>query len=185
MSIGKDKVRYEQVPEYQEDLLGLPYPVTLRGGVVRKVDTETGETLGYAIADLDGLVAAVAMIRALHNVKLSGDEIRFIRKAADMSAKSLANEIYVDPSTFSRWENGSQTMNEHIERLFRLYICDTLAKRAPAIDYESKEIATMKILNAWEGGQYPLIDVCRIKFKNSATRISSPEWDREHAVAYA
>ncbi len=184
MSVGKDKVRYVQVREYQEELLGLPYPVTLRGGVVREVDAATGETLGYAITDLDGLVAAVAMIRALHDVKLSGDEIRFMRKAVDMSAKSLANKIDVDPSTFSRWENGIQTMNEHIERIFRLYICDTLAERAPAIDYVSREIATMKIVKAWESGHYPVIDVCRVKLKNSATRISSPEWDREPAAAY-
>lgn len=171
------------VPEHREDLLGLPYPVLIKNAVIEKVDGATGEVLARAIPDLDGLVASVAMIRALTPVKLSGEEIRFLRKAIGATAREVADTINVDPATFSRWETGAQGIGEYVERLLRHHISETLAPRAPAVDFDPSRITTMRILPAWPEGSVPPIEVTRVVYKDGVTRAKSIEWDAEVRMA--
>ena len=174
--------RREIMPEYREELLGLPYPVILKNGVIRKFDA-AGETLGHTIPNLEGMVAAVAIVRARMPIKLLPEEIRFMRKAVDMRAKAFAGAIGVDPATYSRWENGSQAIGEHVERILRIFVCGTLAARAPAIDYDPREIAMMKVLNAWPEGQTPKIELTMIMFKDAITRKKASAWDIDSIAA--
>ena len=177
------KILREIVPEYKEELLGLPYAVILRNAVVCKKDAETGELLGCAVPDLDGLAAAVAMMRALCPVKLSPEEIRFIRKTLDVPAKKFAEEIGIDPSTYSRWENGQQVPGEYVERLLRLHVCEQFAEAAPAIDYNPKMITLMRVLSAWPPGAVPLFVLTRVCYKDGRTREKSSQWDEYKEAA--
>jgi transcriptional regulator with XRE-family HTH domain len=165
------------VPEHREELLGLPYPVTIRNAVVEKVDAATGEVLGRAVPDLDGLVAAVAMLRALAPVQLGPEELRFLRKAVGKTAKAFSEDIGIDPSTYSRWENGSQAPGEYVERLVRHYVCENLAEHAPAIDFDPKLITTMKVVPNSSKEARLDIEVTRLLYKDGATREKSQQWD--------
>lgn len=80
--------------------------------------------------NLERLVAAVAIARALHPRKLDGDEIRFLRKAAGWKAIEMAAELDVDKSTMSRWENGKGIpMGNGAEKHLRLAVCTKLGKK--------------------------------------------------------
>jgi len=50
---------------------------------------------------------------------LSGEEIRFIRKAAGFSATELAHVLGMEKGTVSRWENDKQPIGKDADRLLR------------------------------------------------------------------
>jgi len=50
---------------------------------------------------------------------LSGEEIRFIRKAAGFSATELARVLGMEKGTVSRWENSKQSIGKDADRLLR------------------------------------------------------------------
>lgn len=50
---------------------------------------------------------------------LSGEEIRFIRKAAGFSATELAHVLGMEKETVSRWENEKQGIGKDADRLLR------------------------------------------------------------------
>jgi len=177
MTRGHGNTIRETMPVHEEDLIGLPYPVIIRDAAVCEKDADTGEILSYAIPDLDGFVAAVAMVRALMPVKLSQEEVRFMRKVLDLPAKKIAEYLAIDPSTYSRWENGRQTAGELVERMFRHHVCAELKGRVPAIDFEPSMINKMKIKPVWPEGDKPQILLTRIVFKDGATRRKSNQWD--------
>lgn len=51
---------------------------------------------------------------------LRGDEIRFLRKNAGISAKEFAALLGIDPSTLSRVEKGGQQLSSSIDKLARI-----------------------------------------------------------------
>lgn len=50
---------------------------------------------------------------------LKGEEIRFLRKSVRMSATEFADTLGVDKTTFSKWENNSQSHRDSYDRLIR------------------------------------------------------------------
>ena len=162
---------------YTEELSGLPYPILLINSVTEKRDAETGEVLGHGIRNLPGLLAAAGLARLLEPVRLSGQELKFVRKTLDLKAKELAEAVNITPETLSKMENDHDGIGEYSERMIRLYACDVLAKRAPAIDYNAGMITGMKVQKHWPGGEVPTFAFCTLKMKDSVTRKLSKEWD--------
>jgi DNA-binding transcriptional regulator YiaG len=64
----------------------------------------------------------IAFAIAGQKAKLSGPEIRFLRKYLGYSGAHFARTIGVDPATVSRWENEKEPMGATAERLLRLMI---------------------------------------------------------------
>jgi putative zinc finger/helix-turn-helix YgiT family protein len=56
------------------------------------------------------------------NSLLSGPEIRFLRKMAGMSSKELAQSVGANPSSLSRWEQGTRKITKKMDSTLRL-IC--------------------------------------------------------------
>ena len=167
-------VTRDVVAEYQEDLLGIP--VVLMKAVILEVDQETGEET-YTIPDMPGLIAAVAVTRCLLPLKLSGRDVRFLRKALDMSGRELAKELDVKPETLSRWENDGQTMGGYAEKIFRQYVCAMLHKRAPAIDYDPGDIIRLEIMVVRDANNLPPLIFERVKLKSAELRTKVSQWD--------
>lgn len=167
--------------EYVVDTLGLPYPIVVRGAVVERRDRASGEVLGHRIPDLDGLIAAVAVMRALVPVRLSGPELRFMRKATALGSAEFAEAVGLNPSSYSRYENDKDEMGGFVEQIVREKICEELKDQAPAIDYEPKKIIGMRMLREWEGEPRFIFE--RITFKDGSTRQKSCEWDAELPLA--
>jgi putative zinc finger/helix-turn-helix YgiT family protein len=62
---------------------------------------------------------------------LTGEELRFLRKAMSKSAKDLAEMLNVDPVTVSRWENNRERIGVHSDRLIRMaFTLDPVVQKA-------------------------------------------------------
>jgi putative zinc finger/helix-turn-helix YgiT family protein len=71
--------------------------------------------------------------------RLSGGEVRFLRKSLGWSGNDFARHIGVDPSTVSRWESGGQTMGQVAERFLRLLV----SVGTPIQDYSLNDLAEL------------------------------------------
>ncbi len=175
----KQNIKETLLETYTEELSGFPHPIALVSAVTERRDTETGEVLGYGIKNLPGLLAAVALARLLEPVRLSGAELKFVRKVLGLKAKELAEAVDVRPETISKMENDHDGVGEHAERLIRIYACSKLAKKAPAIDCDQDRILCMKIKKSRPGGKPPMFTFGTVRLKDGSTRKLTNEWDIE------
>ena len=152
---------FRTIARFEENGLGLPYPVVLINAAEEELDEKTGERVGISVPDLEGLVAALAVARALHPIQLHGSEVRFIRKALGMSARDMASALTLDPATFSRWENGKQPVGEWADKQVRTFAVLLLRDRVPGLSRELTDIVALKIRH-WEEGDWPRIEMRRV-----------------------
>ena len=106
--------------------------------------TQDGETAPI-VPDIGGLEAAAAVARATVHAKLSGKEIRVLRKALGLTAAALAEFLDVTPETLSRWENSKETISNNAERILRLRIVQGLGKKSPGVKAATDDILDLKI----------------------------------------
>jgi putative zinc finger/helix-turn-helix YgiT family protein len=66
------------------------------------------------------LHSQLALHIARQKAKLSGSEIRFLRKYLGWSSRDAAQHLGVTVETMSRWENGQTPMGASAERLLRV-----------------------------------------------------------------
>lgn len=137
---------YEErkVDRYEDELMGIP--VIIENAVVEYTDAD-GEK-SYAIPDEPQLIASMAVARALMPKKLTGKEIRFMRKAMGLTQKEFADKMEIDPATASRWESDGQALGGFAEKVLRYLVCTTLTERAPGVVFDPKMIADLKIIVA-------------------------------------
>ncbi len=105
---------------YHVDTLGAPFKVVLNSGVTFGIDKDTGEET-VSIPDTIGLINAVVRARVQHERKLNGEELRFIRKAINVRAKSLAELLDITPEHYSRCEGGDKILSNQSEKTLRLF----------------------------------------------------------------
>lgn len=75
--------------------------------------------------------AMIALGMALQPAKLTGNEVRFLRKAVRMNAAEWAARIGIAAETFSRWENGRSPANQ-VEKLARIDFLMSISKEISA-----------------------------------------------------
>jgi len=124
-------------------LLGIEN-VTLVNGVVDEACKECGKGK-ITIPDIPGLIAAVAITRVKLPFKLNSREIRYFRKALNVTAKEMANYLKVTPETVSRWENEKMPVAEQAEIFLRLIVIALLQSKAEAVDPEMDAVAKMNV----------------------------------------
>ncbi len=86
------------------------------------VDLITCEVCGNidpVIPNVNELMATLAWYIATQKYRLSGEEVRFLRKYLKMSATDFAKLIGSDKSTMSKWENNKEKPGSSSERLIR------------------------------------------------------------------
>ena len=144
---GGGHVEQNVLQSYRDDiLLGAPFPVSIEKTAVEERCADCGHLLGISVPDLSGLAAAVAMVRAVFPQKLTGAEIKFLRKAAGWRAKDLAEKLGVAPETVSRWEHAAPPISEQWERHLRLAVCFQLYPSAPlAVEFDPDDLLGLKI----------------------------------------
>lgn len=140
-------------PEHVEDLGGVAVKV-LDAVVLQRCSC--GEEM-IGIPDLEGLARAAAIARALNPARLSGKEVRFIRRALDMTQKEFAEKMDLSPEHVSRWENDKNPggAGEMSEKLVRHNVC-ALLQIEGIYDYDPKIIANMQLRPAPETGIAPI-----------------------------
>ena len=140
------EVRTATLDKYNaKSLVGLP--VMLIESVEARQCAKCGDLSEVSIPDPNGLITAVAISRVMSPEKLHGKEIRFMRKALDISAVELAEMLGVQPETLSRWENDAATIGPANEKLLRFIVGIKLDKsgKAPGILFDEETIVQMNI----------------------------------------
>jgi putative zinc finger/helix-turn-helix YgiT family protein len=144
-------------PEHVEDLGGLVVKV-LNAVVVQRCSTCSEEMVG--IPDMQGLARAAAMARAQSPERLTGKEVRFIRRALDMKQKDFAAAMDLSAEHVSRWENDHNGIGGAGEKLVRHNVCALLS--GGGCEYDPKAIANMVFVPYPEGGIAP-IEMVRVR----------------------
>lgn len=93
--------------------------VWLRNGF-KKTKTPYGDAV--AIEDVAGLHKALALRLAMKASKLSGTEIRFLRKEMEMSQATLSHVLSVNVQTLAKWEKGQAKIAAPADKLLRLVV---------------------------------------------------------------
>jgi putative zinc finger/helix-turn-helix YgiT family protein len=144
-------------PEHIEDLGGLVVKV-LNAVVVQRCSACGEEMVG--IPDMQGLARATALARALSPERLTGKEVRFIRRALDMKQKDFAEAMDLSAEHVSRWENGHNGIGGAGEKLVRHNVCALLS--GGSCKYDPKVIASMVFVPYPEKGIAP-IEMVRVR----------------------
>jgi DNA-binding transcriptional regulator YiaG len=152
---------FRTLPRHEEDGLGLPYPVVLIDSAEEEIDDATGEPVGISVPDMEGLVASVAIARAMHPMQLDGTEVRFMRRAIGMTAADFAGALDMDPATLSRWENNRQTVGGWADKTVRSFAVLTLRERVPGVTVDADALIRMRLL-ARADGVWPKIELRRV-----------------------
>lgn len=120
-----------RLPIYEDDaLIGLPHIFVIDAAEERWC-AKCERRFGIAIPDEEGLETAVAMARIHVPVKLTGQEIRFLRRAISYPAKAIAQFLQTTQETVSRWENGHLPIGPQADKLLRLRVASQLTKAHP------------------------------------------------------
>jgi putative zinc finger/helix-turn-helix YgiT family protein len=84
--------------------------------------------------------------------KLTGSEIRFMRKEVGMTGRGFAEAIGVDPVTLSRWENSADDANksDSHDKLIRYAFLVMMAERLNAIVSNYQEMIKNSKAIAWD-----------------------------------
>jgi DNA-binding transcriptional regulator YiaG len=150
-------------PEHTEDLGGIIVKLL---GAVLATRCSTCESEETAIPDLDGLMYATAISRALIPACLKGSEVRFMRRALDMTQPAFAEAMEVRDETISRWENDHPGTGTMTEKSLRHNVCALLYKRAIGRAYDPELITRMRIVPHPAEGLPPLV-MRRVHVKQS------------------
>jgi putative zinc finger/helix-turn-helix YgiT family protein len=148
-------------PEHVEDLGGIVVKV-LNAVVVQRCASCGDEMTG--IPDMQGLARAAAMARALNSARLGGKEVRFIRRALDMTQKEFAAAMELSHEHVSRWENDHKGVGGASEKLVRHNACALLHKEG-VCEYDPKTIANMRFTDFPAGGLAP-IEMVRVRIQH-------------------
>lgn len=133
------------LPEYVADYLGAPFEVVLSKSVKQTIDAD-GNVIETTIPNPRGLLRQVAITRLIHSRKLSGKDIKFVRKALSIKAKELADMIAVSPEHFSRCETDKAVLSPGIEKFLRLSILVDTLKLPAEIEQQIEDAdALMKL----------------------------------------
>ncbi|MDH3975444.1 MAG: type II toxin-antitoxin system MqsA family antitoxin [Deltaproteobacteria bacterium] len=92
------------------------------------------------IPNIEGLHKTIAMALIHKNTLLTGQGIKFLRKAMDLKAVELAQLMGVDKVTISRWENNKAEISNANDHLLRMIYIRKLEE-------ESNQLLSEPILN--------------------------------------
>lgn len=175
------------VDQFEAKDLGAPFRVILHKAVEVCLDDSTGEVVSYSIPDIDGLIRVVVVKRLLNRRKLSGADIRFVRKAIGVKQKEMAQKIEMSHEHLSRCESGTLVLSPGAEKLLRIFAIKVAVKlhsvkpgeaRTQLEDALDKLFECIKPVSA-----YAVDDVLELHFhlKERAKTNNSPsrEWNEE------
>jgi len=124
---SEGKVTVGSYPFKESGLTG----VTLIG--IELIECEACQNVDPIIPDVNDLMRALAWHLTTQKYRLSGEDVRFLRKYLKMSGVDFAKLLGADKSTLSKWENGEDPIGTANERLIRsvvLTLGDGLKERS-------------------------------------------------------
>ena len=152
-------------PEHTEDLGGVVVKV-LNAAQVYRCATCDAEMV--AIPDMDGLARSTAIARALDPVRLSGPEVKYMRRVLDMTQADFARAMDLSSETVSRWENDVRGVGGACEKLVRHNVCALIYKETRGLPYDASVITNMQFKSRKEGERMLPIAMVRVRAAQSA-----------------
>ncbi|MGI4799527.1 MAG: helix-turn-helix domain-containing protein [Janthinobacterium lividum] len=174
---------FQKIERYEETGLGLPYPIILVGAAEEEIDETTGERIGVSVPNMEGLVAAIAITRALLPQRLDGAEVRFIRRALNMTAKDLAESLEMAAATLSRWENNKEGPGAWADKQVRMAAIIKLRSQVPHWNGDDRAIVHMK-LHPQQDGAWPHIEMGIVDLSATGSAGENP-WAGDVQFAHA
>lgn len=159
-----------KAPSYKYE--GFGFPVLLINAVTRAICAGCGET-EITIPNVPGLMAAVALQRVMLPFKLTGPDIRFVRKSIgdSMTSAALAKHLEVTPETFSRWENDKLPISPTTEKLLRIVVGLMLQDKAPAMEFDVHKMANFSVLSWDKQSPLPVMAFELVKVRTPEKRV--------------
>jgi DNA-binding transcriptional regulator YiaG len=168
---------------YEEKLMGLPYPIVLIDAAEEITHPKSGEVLGVAIPQAEELAAAVALALCFMPVRLSGAEVRFIRRVMGMTGQDLASAVEMDPATLSRWETGKKDIGAWADKAVRMAAVLRLQDHAPGSSLRPEDVVTLHLAPR-PADAHPDIEVHRTHTERDGAD-SNVGWDAEAKLKLA
>jgi DNA-binding transcriptional regulator YiaG len=190
---GGENLVTRVVDQFDAVELGAPFKVILHNAVSVTTNADSGEVVRYSIPDPDGLLKAIAISRALNERKLTGKDIKFLRKAVGIKQKDLASSIEMSPEHLSRCESGALVMSPASEKLLRIYIikavaklhklkaCKAKAKLEDALERLFEKLKPMSVHNAGDALELNF-HRSRCSYDSSGNDMEDGEWDGDLAA---
>jgi transcriptional regulator with XRE-family HTH domain len=170
------------VAAYEADGLGAPFKVVLEHAVKVGKCAKCGNVLGTYIPDMKGLFHAVVFSRALEPRKLSGPEVRFMRKAMGWKAKDLAKHLGISAEYLSHCESGRKAMALTTEKLFRIYALLRTPDKAALGELDLSELFDLiKIETIWDAGKALVFHFVRRPIVIEPVTEGDEKWRKEPA----
>ena len=85
------------------------------------------------IPNMDGLMHVVAVAALCKPCKLSGEEVRYLRKYVNKSAHEFSRFLHVDHTHLSKIENGRVEIGPRLDKLVRLMVMNMDQRLADSI----------------------------------------------------
>jgi hypothetical protein len=119
----------ELLATHTPDMLGAPFAVSLVASVRRDVND------AITIPALTGMIAGVAMARLWRDERLSGDELRFLRKTAGLTRGELGEGFGGDADDVGAYEKGPRPMTIGLEKYIRMHLFNAVRRMdGPRVD---------------------------------------------------
>jgi transcriptional regulator with XRE-family HTH domain len=173
------QLSHSTLKEYNDDLLGIPFKVTLLNSVEQQSCMKCKRVLGHKIPNLQGLYAAIAILRVVNPTKLNGAEIKFLRRCVGWRAKELAKKLTITAEHLSRCENGHVAFGESHEQLLRSFIVikmiDCLNDLPVSLE-KLKELPNIKI-NPMRDLKNPMAYFLKLEAVGECCSEKEPRWE--------
>ncbi len=179
----KGDVRTNTLAIYEATQLGAPFKIILENSVHVKVDEE-GNVIETTVPDLAGLIHAVVVARVTHERKLSGHELRFVRKAMGWKSKDLAKKLEMSAEHWSRCEAGDKVLSKTTEKLLRIYcVFKTPDKSAiKELGFGDDFFDMIKIATMWDSSEELIFRFVRRKLEISELDGDEGKWRPDKAA---
>lgn len=185
MTVSNNKGAVESVAEvFEANDLGAPFKVVLHDAVKIKTCSDTGKVLSYTIPALPQLQAIVVLKRIENPRKLSGLEMKFVRKAVGLKQFEMAEKMDLSVEHLSRCENGLPLSPQN-EKLFRGVALSCLArvselsdkaKQAEIQDALFSLFDNMKIVSAVDASKEIEMNFWYTKIEEEGSSEDASDW---------
>lgn len=125
-------------------LIGLPVILI---DAAREIREKGDPDPSIALPSPGELSAAAALVRCQMPQRLRGDEVKALRKIADLTQAALIAALGGETAvgTISRWETNDKPVSSYVEKMVRLAVCERLKGRAPGVMHAPGAILALKL----------------------------------------
>ena len=144
---------------YEENLMGLPYPVILTNiAETITMMTDDQDVVCTSVPNAEQIALFVAGILCFIPVRLLESEVRMMRRAVGMSMEELGFAIGLHAEKLTQWESGLDHIGFEDDMAIRQTIATRINEQLPGMHINSAHISQI-VLFPRSFDAYPLIEV--------------------------